>query len=682
MDHRFVNTEELRRTSIEFAKTGSYIKALQGTRDYVDFWREEKRRCLEGYSVGGLHITGYHYFYLNFCQIERVDDAALLSKNNKGVDKIKTFPAFWDGDYDYFWALEIARYGIDLETYNKLGLGISINPEFLGGGRHLAVLKARGKGYSYKAGAMLARNFNLKRNSKNYAMASEKEYLIKDGVLDKCWDNISFLDNHTAYRQPRIKDQEMHKMSGYKRNIDGTDVVKGTLNQVIGVSLKDDPDKARGKRGELIFFEEAGKLPGLLKAWEVCRPSVEQGAMTTGIQIAFGTGGTKDADYEGLEELFYHPESNNILPIENMWDEGARGTLCSFFVPTFQNWEGYMDSNGNSDIDGATEYHNDQRDLKKKSKDNNALDQYVCENPFTPREATLQTSSNMFPTQELKMQFDSVSINARYNAVSNGILVRNENGVVNFQPSREVKPILEYPMRSGTDETGAISILEAPFKDQDGKIPQGLYCIGHDPYATDKSSTSPSLGASYVIKRTNNFTNTLNECIVASYVGRPSSQDEYNRNIFMLAEYYGCKIGFENDRGDIIGYAKRFKKLSYLEEEFEMLDKRELRSNVVNRPYGMHMTEARKSQGEIYLRDWLLEPILFDDEGNTTKLRLNTILDPALLQELIRFNRKGNFDRAMALMISMYYLKELHHAEVAPRRTSPHSDFFDRDFFQ
>ena len=101
--------------------------------------------------------------------------------------------------------------------------------------------------------------------------------------------------------------------------------------------------------------------------------------------------------------------------------------------------------------------------------------------------------------------------------------------------------------------------------------------------------------------------------IVASYVGSPNTTDDYNRNLFMLADYYGCKIGFENDRGEIIPYAKRYRKLHKLQEEFEMLDKKELRSKTVKRQYGMHMTEQRKRQGELYIRDWLITPRGTDD---------------------------------------------------------------------
>ena len=194
------------------------------------------------------------------------------------------------------------------------------------------------------------------------------------------------------------------------------------------------------------------------------------------------------------------------------------------------------------------------------------------------------------------------------------------------------------------------------------EVPHNLYIVCHDPYAQSKSTNNESLGAAYVIKRPNNLSKP-DDIIVASYVGRPKTQDEYNRNLFMLAEYYNAKIGFENDRGELIAYAKRYRKLHKLQEEFEMLDKKELRSRNVKRQYGMHMTEQRKRQGELYIRDWLITPRHTDEDGNVT-LNLHKIYDVGLLQELIKFNHRGNFDRVMAFMVGMYHTRELYNREV------------------
>ena len=211
-------------------------------------------------------------------------------------------------------------------------------------------------------------------------------------------------------------------------------------------------------------------------------------------------------------------------------------------------------------------------------------------------------------------------------------------------------------------------------------VPHNLYIIGHDPYGQNRSADSTSLGSAYVLKRVNNLSQP-DDILVASYVGRPETQDEFNRNLFMLADYYNAKIGFENDRGEVIAYAKRHRKLHRLQPEFEMLDKKELQSRRVRRSYGMHMTQARKQQGEIYIRDWLNSARGVESEGKES-LNLHKIYDPALLQELIKFNHKGNFDRVMSLMIAMYHSRELYNAEVKniyeDRSTD---DFFDRQMF-
>jgi hypothetical protein len=677
-----INTDEFRRDAINFLRDGYYTDAPRGTKAYLDYWREQDRRCKEGYSVGGVRITGYHYFYLNFNQILLVDEEAMrqakVGTRKGAVQKIQTFPAFWDGDYEYFWAVDIAQHGMEREDYEKLQLETNILD--LDGGHHLVVLKARGKGYSYKSGSMLSRNYALGHKSKNFAIAEERDYLTRDGLLNKVWDNISFLDRHTAWRQPRLKDTDMHKVCGYKQRTAAGFVERGRMNEVMGVTLKNDADKARGKRGDLAFFEEAGKCPGLLKAWEVARPSFEQGSVTTGLMIAFGTGGTEEANYAGLEELYYYPEANNCLPFENIWDEGGQGTKAGFFMPAYQNWQGYMDEDGNSDVEGARDYLNKQRDLKKQSKDNKALDQFICENPFTPQEATLQVTQNLFPTAELVAQLNKVKVKGLHSSLLQGRLYRTGEGKVELLPTNDPSVIFQYPTRKGDDERGAVWVLEKPYRDASGKTPSGMYIIGHDPYAHDKS-TGASLGSAHVFKRSNPFSLTYNECIVASYTGRPATLDDYNDNLFLLADYYNAKIGFENDRGDVIGYAKRTRQLDMLEEEFEMLHKKELQSQTVSRPYGMHMTDQRKSTAEIYIRDWLNTVVTRFGDGKVLKV-YNTILDPALLTELIKFNRDGNFDRVMALMIGMYFLKEMEVKSYVPRKTENRfKEFFEREWF-
>jgi len=77
----------------------------------------------------------------------------------------------------------------------------------------------------------------------------------------------------------------------------------------------------------------------------------------------FGTGGTESGSFDGLKKIFYNPKAFNVLSFPNIWDDGAEGTECGFFVPSWSNMEGldedgnfiYMDKDGNSYKEIATE---------------------------------------------------------------------------------------------------------------------------------------------------------------------------------------------------------------------------------------------------------------------------------------------------------------------------------------
>jgi hypothetical protein len=265
-----------------------------------------------------------------------------------------------------------------------------------------------------------------------------------------------------------------------------------------------------------------------------------------------------------------------------------------------------------------------------------------------------------------------------------GKLQRTSSGKVEFMPDNTLTPYYNYPVKPKDDTTGCIVMYQAPYR-ENGQIPDWLYFICHDPYAHDET-TGPSIGATYVIKRINNFSKP-DDIIVASYIGRPSTQDEYNSNLFMLSEYYNAMIGFENDRGDVMGYAKRFNKLRLLVPEMQLSFDKDLVSSGVNRKYGMHMTPQRKAQGEIYYRDWLLTERSVDAQGNKV-CNLHYINDPGLLEESIKYVRdpKRNFDRVSAIIIGMYLSKEmdwLRDIKAMHKKNKLDPDyFFNRQFYQ
>lgn len=643
---------------------GYYTSALEGTPEYEDYWEEQAFRSLHGYIVNAgdsdeFYITGFHYFYLNFFPIFRAVKKKLPSGE---IEEIREFalPRFYDGDWEWFMIVDEAK----LTKHN------------------LVCLKARRKGYSYKAAAMLLRNYFLKKGSRNYVIVSKEDYLLKDGIFNKAWPAMSFVDEHTAWTQPRLKNSDIHKMSGYQEKVKGTFIDKGFQSMILGVTTGDDPHKVRGKAGDLVFFEEAGSFKDMLTAWGVLQPSMKQGNMFLGSMIAFGTGGEEGGGFAGLEELFYTPDAYDIMPFDNIWDNGMEGTKCGYFVPDYINLDGFMDEDGNSLQEEARKFREEGRIKKKKASAQKTYDQYTAEHPFTPQEAVLNADQNDFPIAELRAQKAYILANGLENLGTTGNISRSAEGALVFNPDFDLKPVNRFPHNQKDDDiSGAIVIYEPPYKDYNtGKVPSGLYIICNDPYGQNKSEGSSSLGATYVIKRTNRFSQP-DDIIVASWVGRPASQDDYNRKLFLLAEYYNAKIGFENDRGEVIPFAKRFNKLHYLQEQFEMLHKKELMSTV-QREYGMHMTTARKAQGEVYIKDWLLSPRGIDKDGNL-KLNLHHIYDVALIEELIKYNKDGNFDRVMALMIGMFHLKEVEGTVPTEYQESRADDeFWEREWFQ
>lgn len=613
------NTDKFRQPALHFQKYGYYTAAPRGTTEFKQYWDKEIERSIYGFTADdGDHITGYHYFYLNYCQIMLVREKEITKPNGeKRITniRVKDFPDFWDYDKEFFDAVEQA----EVE------------------GQHMSVLKKRGSGYSFKCASMLNRNYFLIPGSVSYAIASETEFLTRDGILSKAWDMMDFVDNNTAWTKKRQKfDTKMHKRASFLVNHEGTPIEKGYKSEIIGISLKNDPQKARGKRGKLILWEEAGKFPHLLDAWQVARPSVEQGGMAYGTMIAFGTGGTQESDYGSLEELFYKPDAYNILPINNIWDEGADGQKSGFFVPEYVNLEGYMDEEGNSLIQDAIEFAKKERaKVEENASDRHAVDRYIAERPFNPQEAVLRLSGNIFPKKELQEQLARLQTDKKLqNYKQVGELVHESDGGLKWVQTTGVKDITKFPLDQHDYKEGAIVIWEHPPKE----IPYGLYVAGCDPYDHDQSSTS-SLGSTFIYKRFQSFEEYY-DILVAEYTGRPDTAEEYYENVLKLLKYYNARLLYENEKKGLYAY------FSNQGHDYLLANQPDIISDIVNkssveRRKGIHMNKDIKAWGEREIKDWLNTRVSPETKN------LHRIMSIPLLKELISYNDQGNFDRCV-----------------------------------
>lgn len=644
---KILNSNKFRQPAITFLATGRYCTHPESTAEYFKYWDEQMDRCKYGYTADdGDFISGYNYFYLNFCPIQRIIYNTITNADGSTTIK-KTrdlqFPDFYDYDYYFFQAVEQA------ETE----------------GKHLCALKSRRKGYSYKNAAMACRNYYLFAGSKTYIYASNKQYLTEDGILTKAWDYMDFIDKNTAWGKKRSVNTQMRKRAGfYTKDEYGNEVELGFKSEIIGVTLKDNPDVVRGKAGKLIIFEEAGSFSELGAAWQIARPSVEQDGMAFGTMIAFGTGGDEDSHFETLKDMFYNPDGYNCLGFDNIWDETPSDKKCGFFIPQYTNMD-FRDDKGNRlymDVDGNTlrkkslEYIlTDRRKVIENATNSVAVDRYVAEHCITPQEACLEFGGNIFPKKELQEQLAKIRINKHLsNHKQVGDLVWNTDGSLKWV-IKKLGDITHYPLKRDDDPTGSIVIWEHPVPD----APIGLYILGVDPYDHDQSGTN-SLGSTFVYKRFQSFENYY-DIIVAEYTGRPQTAEEYYENLRKLAIYYNGRIMYENERKGLFPYFTA-KHCDYL-----LADQPDIISDIVGnskvqRKKGCHMNKQIKQWGEGLIKDWL------NEEQAPGKKNLHNILSEPLLEELISYNDTGNFDRVMALMQVMIYREQLYNLKVKEKK--------------
>lgn len=627
--------------------------------------REEVRRCYEGYvrESDGEWITGDMYFFLNYCPI-------LLSKVVEGRKALRVwdFPEVWEGHYYKFHYIKQAR----------------------DNGHHGAELASRSKGKSFTLASMIAKRFILgetketTREVKCLATAYQKEYLIKDGLLNKFQSYVDFCAQNTQFPSRKLKSslQDMSWKMGYL-DLD-TNTQKGTLNEVLGVSSKDDESKLRGKRGVLISIEEFGSFPNLLGLYGTLRPSVEEGDIVYGLIYMQGTAGDEESDFASAQEIMYNPLGYNMQSVPNVYDKEGQGrNKFVYFFPGYLNRKGCYDKNGNSDVTKALlEILKNRYTVKYNSTDINAITKAISEVPITPQEAILRTKGNMFPVTALNERLNQLDNNPNeYNDVYVGDLVFSKDNQVEFLPTNSV-PIREFPLKDNK-VTGALEIFKMPEKDKNGKVFSERYIIGHDPVDDDESNTL-SLTSTFVL-------DLWTDRIVAEYTGRQTFADDNFEMVRKLCIFYNAKCLYEQNKKGLFAYMSRMNSLYMLADTPEYLKDKDLIKAIGygNKSKGVTATAPINNYANRAIRDWLLKPVtviqtIDGEEQEVTISNLYTLRNRALIKELILFNPDINVDRIRALGMVMLYREEkiiMYRGDIQGAQQKAPKDYLGNDSF-
>ena len=650
------NVDKFRQAAIHFQKYGTYTTAPRGTTDYIKYLDEETDRCINGYvAPDGDAITGYHYFYLNYSPIMLLSEVEYTDRyGNKRTrrERVLDFPKFWDYDYYYFNAIE--------EAENQ--------------GKHMAVLKCRQRGYSFKGASMLVRNYELIPGSKNFAVASEQKFLIGDGLLTKAWQIMDFIDKNTAWSKQRLTSTRMERVSGFKITDEfGKQTEQGYLSSITGITLKNDPERLRGTRGKLVLFEEGGKFPNLETAWRIEQPAVEtDDGVAFGLLIAFGTGGTEGGSFDGLKNLFYNPKAFNVLSFPNIWDDGQEGTECGFFVPSWSNMsDDFMDEDGNSFKERAVEELIKQRNtIREGGATQQSIDRFISERPLKPQEAVLELGKNIFPRKLLMDQLTRIRTNKKLQNMKHIVdLEWDGNGGVKATEKKS-GDITTYHLKRDDKPEGSVVIWEYPINDP----PFGLYIGGCDPYDHDESFTN-SLGSTFIFKRVK-AGEAWNDVIVAEYSGRPDTAEEYYENVRKLLTFYNARLLFENERKGIYPYFTN-KHCDYLlADQPDKIITEVFKDSRVQRRKGCHMTKQIRAYGEGLILEWLLE------EYEPGHPNVERVYSEPLIEELIENDGVKNVDRLIALCMVMIYREELYQVKVsAAKEQNKQVELFEMPLF-
>ena len=638
----FENADWFRQPALFFLKNSCYTFLRPNSNpnsEYRKYWDREIDRCYNGLlrETDGMYIPGYLYWFLNYCPM-------MINKYKEGQKKaIRTegFAYFFEGIWWRYLYLKNAR--------DK--------------GHHAVELAKRGCAKSYGLAAIMSHNLIIgeseesKRRTITVLTAYQKEYLKddKDGTLSKFVPILSFLSKNTPFPRLMLKQSsnEMTWQMGYKDEYGRN---QGSLNQVMGVSAKDDSDKLRGKRG-YILFEEFGNFPSLLDLYDVTRKSVEDGDYTFALMYLIGTANNKEANFQSAKTLLYATESYNIESLKNVYDKKGQGRdTFGFFFPSYINRAGCYNKDGISDVVKALLQVLMNRYKAKYGADPTSVLRVIAEDPITPAEAIIKVKDAYFPVAALNERAQQLDTNPHiYDDIYVGELFFNNSNQVEFRPTGDI-PIRKFPVDN--DTKGALEIYTMPEKDSTGTVFNDRYILGYDPTNNDQAE-SYSLASVFVF-------DLFTDRIVAEFTGRTEFADDMHEIVRKLCLFYNGKVLYESNIKGCYSYMEKMHSTYLLADTPQYLrDKQIIKySGFGSSAKGVSATASVNNFANRLIKDWFnkLVPIERTDENGNKEIiqtpSLYLLKTRALIEEAIQFNPEINVDRIRALGMVMLYREE------------------------
>lgn len=497
------------------------------------WWREQKRRCVEGYMVkdaiefgkgdsyiegrdykildnGNIYlwnlgleiqdtdiwISGRFYFYLNFFKIRAIP----LESEGKSKRKIITNPRFTDLDFDYWHVRErMIKEGKDLQNQ-----------------------KSRQKGVSFKCGCDVTFEYTFFNNSQSVIVSGEEKYSMN--TMKYVINGLNELRNTQFWKwRSRAGDSKDYIQSKY------------TGSEIYMRTAKDNPEAVSSLSPSLIIFEETGIWKtGLLKeTYNFVKPSLVAEGEKTGYAIFLGTGGDADKGVVTAQEMFFDPATNGLLEFEFVFDEMSavkEGVKTSNFIPAYK-YE-LIDNDGNSLIEDSIKKLKEERE-KTEPKDRFRL---MTQKPFNPEESFMISTAGYFG----EVLINKLNERKIY-------LMTHKEEQIGFYCDLEWVDAEDFSkgVTMSINPEGSFYIMQRPEYDVDGNVIEGLYKAATDSYDRDEANTSTSKGSIHIMKGYYLPGKTANHW-VARCMARPSEEEGGSAKFYemtaKLCMYYGEAI--------------------------------------------------------------------------------------------------------------------------------------------
>jgi hypothetical protein len=607
--------------------------------DYEQFWQNELAKVKYGVTINGTYIHGWLYWHSNLWNIY-MDD---LDPVNNEVVRVLQNPDLRDNE----WMIaENLKYAED----EKKGL-------FIIGARRL--------GKTMFIASYIGRSATIYKGSDNIIVGNNKDDI--NNITAAC--DLGLTSINPYFYSPRVADDwKKHVSLGVKekrtnvRHIFSNIYIRNTEGGI-------NTEVIAGLTPKALVFDEIGKGP-FLESFNAAKKSFESPYGWRCVPVLLGTGGAFDKGADA-EKVFYEPQVHNLLAIELKEEPGKKtsvfigGTYSLEFPKVKQSLSDFLSVEKGTILDTinigvSTHEENrriieEKRKITEKSSDIKTHLKEIMYLPLTPKEAFLKDTENDFPVEAAQKHLEYLLSNtdSTGTAVS---LYRDIDGSIKHSFENTKKPIFDYPVDKNVSKDAPIMIYEFPIKNP----PYNLYIAGADPYNQSESSWSASLGTVYIYKRFYDpLAGTYQRRIVASYAARPKTMKEWHENVELLLEFYNATCMPENEGGTFIQYFDQKNKGHLLADGYNMLKEISPNTSIVGRVKGLPATPKVKGYWMNLLVQYTLEDIVVGQDPVTKepikKLGIYRISDPALLREMIAYDKDANVDRIVAFGHALAY---------------------------